>query len=128
MRLCIGYRSLNDKTIDDRNPLPHIQESLDSLGGSSWLSVIDQGKAYHQGFFNEDSRHLTAFITPWGLYQLIQVLFGLTNAPAEFQRTMESILGDHRDKTVIPYLDDLIVFSKSFEKHLEHLKFTGKNP
>ena len=112
MRLCIDYRSLNDKTIDDRYPLPRIQESLDSLGGNSWFSVLDQGKAYHQGFISEDSRHLTAFITPWGLYQWIRVPFGLKNAPAEFQRTMENILGEYHDKIVIPYLDDLIVFSK----------------
>ena len=122
MRLCIDYRSLNDKTIDDRYPLPCIEESLDSLGRNSWFSVLDKGKAYHQGFISEDSCHLTAFITPWGLYQWIRVPFGLKNASAEFQRTMENILGEHRDKIVIPNLDDLIVFSKSFEEHLEHLK------
>ena len=122
MRLCINYRSSNDKTIDNRHPLPHIQESLDSLGGNSWFSVLDQGKAYHQGFISEGSGHLTAFITPWGLHQWIRVPFGLKNTSAEFQRTMESILGEYHDKIVIPCLDDLIVFSKSSEEHLEHLK------
>ena len=68
MRLCIDHRSFNDKTIDDWHLLPRIQEFLDSLGGNSWFSVLDQGR---QGFINEDSRHLTAFITPWGLYQWI---------------------------------------------------------
>ena len=72
MRLCIDYRSLNDKSIDDRHPLPRIQEFLDSLGGNSWFSVLDQGKAYHHGFISEDSRHLTL----WSLYQWIQVPFG----------------------------------------------------
>ena len=121
IRLYIDCRSLNDKTIDDRHPLPRMQESLDSLGGNSWFSVLDQGKAYHHGFISEDSHHLT-FITLWGLYQWIWAPFGLKNAPAEFQRTMENILVEYRDKIVIPYLDDLIVFSKSFEEHLEHLK------
>ena len=96
-----------------------MQESLDPVGGNSWFSVLNQGKAYHQGFISED--HLTAFITPWGLYQWIGVPFGLKNVPDEFQRTMENILGEHCDKIVIPYLDDLIVFGKSFEGHLEHL-------
>ena len=122
MRLCIDYRSLNDKTIDDRHPLLHIQESLDPLGGNSWFSVLDQGKAYHQGFISEGSHHLTAFISLWGLYQWIWVPFVLKNAPAYFQGTMKNILGEYHDKIVIPYMDDLIVFSKSFEEHLEHLK------
>ena len=102
MRLCMDYRSLNDKTVDDRHPLPRIQESLDSLGGNSWFSVLDQGKANHQAFISEDSRLLTAFITmDSGAFWI-----------EEFQRTMENILGEYRDKIVIPYLDDLIVFSK----------------
>ena len=63
MRLCIDCRSLNDKTIDGRHPLPRIQESLDSLGGDSWFSIPDQGKGYHQGFISEHSRLFTAFIT-----------------------------------------------------------------
>ena len=92
------------------------------MGGNSWFSALGQGKVYHQGFVGEDSRPLTAFMTLWGLYQQIRVPFGLKNAPAEVQRTMESRLGEYHDKIVIPYLDDLIVFSKSFEEHLEHLK------
>ena len=63
MRLCIDYRELN-KTVPDRHPTPRIQEALDSLGGKSWFSVLDQGKAYHQGFVGKKSQPLTAFVTP----------------------------------------------------------------
>ena len=63
-RLCVDYRELNCKTVPDRHPIPRIQETLDNLGGNSWFSVLDQGKAYHQGFVQENSRHLTAFIMP----------------------------------------------------------------
>eukprot|EP00794_Sanderia_malayensis_P013146 gene13146-14497_t len=122
LRLCIDYRGLNSKTIMDRHPLPRIQETLDNLGGSQWLSVLDPGKAYHQGFVNSSDRHLTSFITPWGLFEWICIPFGLTNAPASFQRHMENILRDLRDEIVIPYLDDLIVFSKSFEDHVKHVR------
>lgn len=69
LRLCVDYRDLNRKSVPDRHPIPRIQDMLDSLTGSSWLSVLDQGKAYHQGFLGEESRPLTAFITAWGLYQ-----------------------------------------------------------
>ena len=56
LRLCIDYRELNCKTVRDRHPIPRIQETLDNLGGSSWFSVLDQGKAYHQGFIEKGNR------------------------------------------------------------------------
>ena len=101
--------------------LPRVQEAPDSLGGNHWFSILDQGKAYHQGFVGKESQPATELVTPWGLFEWEWIPFGLTNAPTVFQRLIEQSLSDLRDRICLPYLDDIIVHSKTFEEHVEHV-------
>ena len=122
LRMCCDYRKLNGKTIADSQPIPRIQDILDGLAGKKWFSTLDMSKAYHQGYIHEDSRHLTAFATPWTLYEWIRIPFGLRNAPPAFQRFMNFLLGDMKGYICDPYLDDVLCYAEEFADGVKGLK------
>ena len=100
--------------------LPRIEDSLDCLDGATIFTSLDLQSGYWQVELTEASRPLTAFtVGPLGFYECVQMPFGLTIAPATFQHLMESCLGEMYLKWCIIYLDDIIVFSKTSEEHVE---------
>ncbi|PIK44339.1 hypothetical protein BSL78_18812 [Apostichopus japonicus] len=122
LRLCVDYRKLNMKTIKDAYPIPRIDESIDALHGTKWFSTIDLLSGYHQVAMEEADKHKTSFTTPFGLYEYNRMPFGLSNAPGTFQRLMQACLHDQFFTSVLCYLDDILVFSKSFDDHLVNLQ------
>ena len=123
IRFCIDYRRLNKVTIPDSMPLPRCDDSLDALGGSKWFSTLDLRSGFHQLGLAEESRPYTAFCIPGsGLWQFKVVPFGAMNSPAEFERLMEKVLTGLTYVTLLIYLDDIIVYGKTFDIHLQNLE------
>lgn len=121
-RFCIDYRRLNEMTVKDAYPIPRMDECLDSLGNANVFSTLDCNAGYWQIPVAKEDRPLTAFTCHSGTWQCKRLPFGLCNAPATFQRAMDMILAGVKWQICLVYLDDVIVFSKSAEDHLEHLE------
>uniref|UniRef100_A0A5S6QK16 RNA-directed DNA polymerase n=1 Tax=Trichuris muris TaxID=70415 RepID=A0A5S6QK16_TRIMR len=121
-RFCVDYRPLNAVTVKDAYPCPRIEDVLEQLSGCSYFSKLDMKSAYWQVHVHSADRPKTAFVTPDGLYQFKRMPFGLTNAPATFSRLIDCVLGKQKRSHCMAYLDDVIVFSKSFKKHVEHIR------
>lgn len=121
-RLCVDYRALNRKTLKDKYPLPRIEDKLDCLGGNSLFTSLDLASGYYQIPVAEESKHLTAFVTPDGLYEYNRMPFGLANAPSVFQRAINSMLNGVGQNLVLAYMDDLLVPSKTVQEGIEKLE------
>ena len=122
VRFCIDFRKLNAVTKKDVYPLPRMTDLLDAMQGAQFFSTLDLLSGYWQIPLSERAKEKTAFITSTGLYQWKVMPFGLCNAPASFQRMMDVILAGLKWNCSLVYLDDVIVFSKTFHEHLRDLQ------
>lgn len=120
-RIVIDYRKLNKVTIDDKFPMPNIEDLFDKLGRCMYFSTLDLAKGFHQVEVDPRDREKTAFSTATGHYEFVRMPFGLKNSPSTFQRMMNGILAEFINKICVVYLDDILIFSTSLEEHLNSL-------
>ena len=122
VRFCVNYQALNAHTEKDRYPLPNITDILDLLGGNKMFSTLDLRSGFWQLPVRKDDQAKTAFTCHMGLFQCKRIPFGLCNAPAFFQRTMDKVLTGLIGVSVFVYLDDIIIFSKNTVDHIKHIQ------
>ena len=125
-RMVIDYRKLNEKTIDDRYPIPDITDILDKLGKANYFSTLDLSSGFHQIEVDPRDIQKTAFSVENGHYEFLRMPFGLKNAPSTFQRAMDNILREFVGKFCLVYMDDIIIYSTSLQEHIGHLKTVFK--
>lgn len=122
-RLCVDYRALNRITIDEKFPMPRIEDIEDRLSGANYFTTLDISSGFHHIAVAEEDSSKTAFITMNGKYEWVVMPFGLKNAPLLFQRIIYNLLLDHGlSKFAHNYIDDIIIFSSTQKEHLFHIK------
>jgi hypothetical protein len=120
-RLCIDYRKLNAITIKDRYPLPHIEDQIGRLRGKTFFCSLDMTQGYYQIPVSPSSIHKTAFVTQEGQFEFLRMPFGVSNAPATFQRALNNLFTSFRDNKIIIYLDDILIASETISDGLTTL-------
>ena len=122
LRFWVDYRALNRFTVKNSYSLPQIDTLMDQTGTAQYFSTIDLRSGLHQMLIAEKDISKTALTTRYGHYEYTAVPFVLTNAPAAFMSIMNDLFKDCIDSFVIVYLDDILVYSNSWEEHIRHVK------
>ena len=121
-RFCIDYRKLNELTVKDSYPIPYQQDLMDNLSRAKYFSSMDMASGFWQIPLSKDAIPKTAFTSRFGLYEYLVMPFGLTNAPSSFQRLMDLVLAGLNWVECMVYIDDIIIYSETWEEHLERVE------
>ena len=125
-RVCVNFIQLNKLTIKDRYPLPNQQDIFRQIGSAKYFTTMDLMSGFWQIAIKPEHRHKTAFITTRGLYEFLVMPFGLCNAPSTFQRMMDKIIKPEYRSFIQTYIVDIILYSKTFGQHVEHISIFHK--
>lgn len=121
-RLVVDFRKLNEKTFDDKYPIPNISDVLDKLGNCQYFTTLDLASGFYQVEMHPEDIPKTAFNVENGHYEFLRMPMGLKNSPSTFQRVMDNVLKDLQNVVCLVYLDDIIVFSTSLQEHMVNLE------
>src|SRR3954464_15063160 len=122
LRFCVDFRQLNSVTNRDSYPLPRIDDLIDTVGNATWFSSLDLASGYWQVQVQPDDIPKTAFTTKHSLFEFNVMPFGLCNAPATFQCLIDHVLGNINRKFALVYIDNIIIFSETFEEYLQYIE------
>lgn len=120
-RFCVDYRYLNALTVKAHFPIPVFEQLMDELHGACWFTTLDLASGYHQVRLHPGEEFKTAFQTHHGQFEFKVMAFGLSGAPGTFQGAMNTSLAPLLRKCVVVFFDDILVYSQSFEDHVQHL-------
>jgi hypothetical protein len=120
-RAVVDYRALNKRIEIESVPLPDIHSAFHWFSKAKYFTTLDLNQAYHQIPLSKESKPLTAFCTDWNLYQYRRVPFGIATGAQVLTRLLDLVFHDVKFDFVYHYLDDLVIYSETFEQHLDHV-------